>query len=77
MADRGRGRGYGRGRGCGHDQELPPPPPMTIEQLIMIQTQVMQGMTQAVTTMHQAQQQPLSLFKFRCSHLPAIGVESS
>ena len=50
---------------------------MTIEQLIMIQTQVMQGMTQAVTTMHQAQQQPLSLFKFRCSHLPAIGVESS
>ena len=58
MADRGRGRGHGRGRGCGHDQELPPPPPMTIEQLIMIQTQVMQGMTQAVTTMHQAQQQP-------------------
>ena len=51
----GRGRGRG-GRGGRGDGGLPnPPPPMTMEQLIMNQTQVIQALGQAVAAMHQAQ----------------------
>ena len=38
--------GRGRGRGCGGVPPHPPPPPPTIEQLLAIQTQLMQTLVQ-------------------------------
>ena len=47
------GRGRGRGRGGRGGGGLPNPPPlMTMEQLIMNQTQVIQALGQAVAAMH-------------------------
>ena len=39
------GRGRGRGRG-GAPPHPPPPPPLTIEQLLAVQTQLMQALVQ-------------------------------
>ena len=39
------GRGKGQGRG-GVPPHLPPPPPPTIEQLLAVQTQIMQALVQ-------------------------------
>ena len=40
------GRGRGRGRGRGGVPPHPPPPPPTIEQLLVVQTQLMQALVQ-------------------------------
>ena len=45
MAARG-GRGRGRGRGRDALINPPPPPPVTMEQLMGMQAQLMQGMMQ-------------------------------
>ena len=39
-------------------QHLPPPPPMTIEQMFLMQTQVVQAIGQTLAAMQQVQQQP-------------------
>jgi hypothetical protein len=36
-------------------QHLPPPPPMTIEQMFLMQTQVVQAIGQTLAAMHQVQ----------------------
>jgi hypothetical protein len=38
-------------------QQLPPPPPMTIEQMFLMQTQVVQAIGQTLAAMPQVQQQ--------------------
>jgi hypothetical protein len=37
-------------------QQLPPPPPMTIEQMFLMQTQVVQAIGQTLAAMQQVQQ---------------------
>jgi hypothetical protein len=39
-------------------QQLPPPPPMTIEQMFLMQTQVVQAIGQTLAAMQQQQHQP-------------------
>jgi hypothetical protein len=39
-------------------QQLPPPPPMTIEQMFLMQTQVVQAIGQTLAAMQKVQQQP-------------------